>query len=76
MNSLFKTTGPLDFDHDRTIYVERPERQDIFREIRRPYVEAAARAGDAAIEGWLDTWFSPECRAQVAAALERMSAKN
>ena len=40
MNSLFKTTGPLDFDHDRTIYVERPERQDIFREIRRPYVES------------------------------------
>ena len=37
---MFKTTGPLDFDQDRAIYVERPERQDIFREIRRPYVES------------------------------------
>lgn len=36
----FKTTGPLDFEQDRDIYVERPERQDIFREIRRPYVES------------------------------------
>ena len=40
MNSLFKITGPLDFDQDRDIYVERPERQEIFREIRRPYVES------------------------------------
>ena len=40
MNSLFKVTGPLDFDQDRAIYVERPERQDIFREIRSPYVES------------------------------------
>ncbi|MBN1641537.1 MAG: CHAT domain-containing protein [Anaerolineae bacterium] len=39
MNALFKTTGPLDFDLDRAIYVERPERQDIFREIRKPFVE-------------------------------------
>jgi hypothetical protein len=40
VNSLFKTTGPLDFDQDRAIYVERPERQDIFREIHRPYVDS------------------------------------
>jgi hypothetical protein len=39
VNPLFKTTGPLDFDLDRAIYVERPERQDIFREIRKPFVE-------------------------------------
>jgi hypothetical protein len=40
VNSLFKITGPLDFDQDRDIYVERPERQEIYREIRRPYVES------------------------------------
>jgi hypothetical protein len=39
VNALFKTTGPLDFDLDRAIYVERPERQDIFREMRKPFVE-------------------------------------
>ena len=35
----WKITGPLDFEQDRAIYVERPERQQIFAEIRRPYVE-------------------------------------
>ncbi len=36
----FKTTGPLDFDQDRAIYVPRPERRDILEQIRRPYVES------------------------------------
>ena len=40
MNPIFRTTGPLDFDKDRPVYVERPELQEIFREIRRPYVES------------------------------------
>lgn len=40
MNSLFKTTGPLDWDQDRCIYVERPEFQAIMTQIRRPYVES------------------------------------
>jgi hypothetical protein len=40
MKSIFKTTGPLDIDQDRAIYVERPELQEMFREIRRPYVES------------------------------------
>jgi hypothetical protein len=39
MDSIFKTTGPLDYDQDRPIYVERVERQAILREINRPYVE-------------------------------------
>jgi hypothetical protein len=39
VEALFKTTGPLDFDQDRAIYVERPERHEIYQEIRRPYVE-------------------------------------
>ena len=37
---IFKTTGPLDFDQDRAVFVERPELKEIFREIRRPYVES------------------------------------
>lgn len=39
MNPMFKTTGPLDFDQDQSIYVERPELQDILREVHRPYVQ-------------------------------------
>jgi hypothetical protein len=39
VNSRFKITGPLDYAQDRDVYVERPELDDIYREIRRPYVE-------------------------------------
>ena len=40
MSAIFKTTGPLDLEKDRAIYVERAELQDILHEIRRPYVES------------------------------------
>ena len=40
MSAIFKTTGPLDFEKDRAIYVERAELQDILHEVRRPYVES------------------------------------
>ena len=40
MSAIFKTTGPLDFEKDRAIYVERSELQDILNEVRRPYVES------------------------------------
>jgi len=39
MEPIFKTTGPLDYDEDRAIYVEREELDEILAEIRRPYVE-------------------------------------
>jgi hypothetical protein len=40
MNPIYKTTGPLDYDKDRPVYVEREEREEILREVRRPYVES------------------------------------
>lgn len=36
----FKTTGPLDYDQDRAIYVSRPERREILKQIRQPYVDS------------------------------------
>jgi len=45
------------------------------RALRGPVLASMAADHDAAVEGWLDTWFSDEGRARVAAAVERLSSR-
>jgi predicted AAA+ superfamily ATPase len=40
VESIFKTAGPLDFDQDQAVYVERSEMQAIFHEIQRPEIDS------------------------------------
>ncbi len=40
VDSLFRTTGPLNFERDRAIYVERPEADEILRQAARPTVDS------------------------------------
>lgn len=42
------------------------------RALRAPALDAIARAGDADVDRWLDTWFSPEAQARLRAAVSKL----
>lgn len=40
VSPIFKTTGPLDFEQDRAVYVERPEFSEILRKVHQPHIDS------------------------------------
>lgn len=47
----------------------------IKRAIRAPIIEAVARRQAAETETWLDSWFSPEARTRLRAAVDKLSSR-
>ena len=49
-----------------------PAVAQVKRALRGPALESIARTGDAEINSWLDTWFSPEAQARLRAAVAKL----